>query len=141
VRRARGANEHGRIGRSRPLPEDCRQQRLRVASAADHAIQQRELERRLPRRLPGCQRLEQRLRLGVLAARERQLRENRNGRRIGRAARPRDPLRVLALAMGQSDRRPARRIRLCRLRRIRAAHGRAGCPERNQDDDYEEQPC
>jgi hypothetical protein len=76
VRRACRANQHARIGRPHPLPEDCREHRLRVAGAADHAIQQRELERGLARRLLCGDRFEQRLGFRVLAARNGELREN-----------------------------------------------------------------
>ena len=142
VERVRGAcraQEDVGIGGRGALPVDRREDRLSVAAPADRAIQQRELQRRLPRRLAHDDRFEHRLRVAVLAARRRELREHNRGRRIRRAPRRRQPLRVGALPMRDRGRRGPREIPLT-CRRLRP-HGRAGRSEGDEQNQYEKQPC
>jgi hypothetical protein len=85
-------------------------------------MQQREFQRRLARGFLRHEGFEQRLRLRVLAARDRELGKDGDGGLIGRSAPPRDFLRVVALAMCKRRRRTACRIH---LHRLGTAHGRA----------------
>ena len=137
---ARRAQQHGRIRGRSALLVDRGEDRLRVAAAADRAIEQRELERGLARRLPRGDRLEHRLRLAVLAARRGELREHDRGRRIRGAAGRRHLLRLVPLPVRDGGRRRAREIRGAR-RRLWPPDGRAGCSEGDEQNEYEKQPC
>src|SRR5204863_4757362 len=75
VRRARGAQQYRGIGGRGALPEDGGEDRLRVAAAADGAIQVGQLERSLTGRLAHHDRFEHGLRFAVLSAGRRELRQ------------------------------------------------------------------